>query len=521
MRTIALVNQKGGCGKTTTSINLAAICAARGLRTLLIDMDPQSHCAAGLGVPEASIEQSIGNALLQNLSKGFQRSNLVWEVSRHLDLAPSTMALAGLEAPGGGLHRLPDKDRRLALLLRHLSPHYDRCFIDCPPNIGLLTYNALRASGEAIIPVETGYFSLKGAKKQWDTIRALASRVNHPISCYVLPTLFKQDEKLARSIHESIKSEFGSRVIPLVLRDHREIREAASFGQPVVEYAPKSDAVKDFEALADWLQDHPADPPEIQVEVANSTTVPFHLELEEDDDDDAAGSDGLLSPTLSSAGNSQTDTKAQPSSRAAEMARKVRNIALQRETTPKVQPAQLSTETAPKRSTAIVVVNEPPVKRPKPVANTATVAKSNKSATAVRSIGPVDAHVLAARRRATLIESKDMPQPITSVSSNLVRLFGVRQTAQGVLFLQPGAPDMQICVAGDFNNWSATASPLRYNREAGVYELILPLDLGRYEYRLVVDGQWQADPYNRNRTKNEFGDENNILELLPPNSPRS
>ena len=146
MRTIAIVNQKGGCGKTTTAINLAALCAQRGLRTLLVDMDPQSHCAAGLGVPESRIEYSIGDALLADLSAAFDPGPLVWEVARNLHLAPSTVMLSALEAPGGGLHQLPDKDRRLENLLAAIKDKYDRCLIDCPPTIGLLTYIALRAA---------------------------------------------------------------------------------------------------------------------------------------------------------------------------------------------------------------------------------------------------------------------------------------------------------------------------------------------------------------------------------------
>ena len=102
VRTVAIVNQKGGCGKTTTAINLAAVFAHRGLRTLLVDMDPQSHCATGLGVPEHGIDVSIAEALLQADSEAFDPTSAVWEVGGNLDLMPSTMRLFGLEAPGGG-----------------------------------------------------------------------------------------------------------------------------------------------------------------------------------------------------------------------------------------------------------------------------------------------------------------------------------------------------------------------------------------------------------------------------------
>lgn len=494
MRTIAIVNQKGGCGKTTTAINLAAVCAARGLRTLLVDMDPQSHCAAGLGVPDEAIENSIAAALLANLSNGFDRSSLVWEVSRNLDLAPSTMALAGLEAPGGGLHKLEDKDRRLAQLLRHLAPHYDRCLIDCAPNIGLLTYNALRAAGEAIIPVETGFFALRGAKRQWDTIQNLVERVNHPITCYVLPTMFDTDEKIARDILGSIKRQFGGRVIPLVIRERTEIREATGFGQPVIEYARQSGAVKDFEALADWLEDHPSDPPEIQVEITRSVTVPYLRDGQEPPQYDPPATDPKAkSGSLAPAGVSVPAA----GGRAAEMARRVREMARKR--------SSLSTAgSKPAAHTAEARSEAPP-----------SAEGADTSPRPVRALtNAIDATAMAARRRSTLVESKDLPAQVMLLHTNLVRMFGVRQTVQGVLFIQPGAPEMEMCVAGEFNGWSPTASPLRYNRDAGVYELLIPLATGRYEYRLIVDGRWQTDPYNTNHIANEYHGENNFFTVV-------
>ncbi len=254
MRTFAIVNQKGGCGKTTTAINLAAVYARRGLRTLLVDMDPQSHCAAGLGVPEEHIDMSIGDALVATLDDSFDRSALLWPVSRGLHLAPSTMMLSGLEAPGGGLHALPDRDRRLASLLSLLDDDYDCCLIDCPPSIGLLTFNALRAATEALVPVETGYFSLRGARRQRKTIAALIARTGGDIPCHVLPSMHRPSP-LARKILERLRESFGDEVAPVVIREHETLREAVSYGQPVVEFAPGSEAERDFEALATWLEE--------------------------------------------------------------------------------------------------------------------------------------------------------------------------------------------------------------------------------------------------------------------------
>jgi len=186
VRTIAIINQKGGCGKTTCSINLAAVLAAQGHRTLLVDMDPQSHCALGLAVPAEQIERSTAHLLRHGLDGSISLADITWQISRCLDLAPSTMELAGIE---NQLAVATDKDRRLVQILSTVADRYDFCIIDCPPSIGLLTFNALRSADEVIIPVETGFFSMQGSIKQEQTIRMLARRVGHNVRFKVLATM--------------------------------------------------------------------------------------------------------------------------------------------------------------------------------------------------------------------------------------------------------------------------------------------------------------------------------------------
>jgi len=268
LRTFAIVNQKGGCGKTTTSINLAAIYARRGLRTLLIDMDPQAHCAAGLGVPEEQIEHHIGDAMTQKHDEGFDKEKYTWEITRNLYLAPSTMMLTALEAPGGVLQNMPDRDRRLQGVLQAWNNDFDRCVIDCPPNIGLLTYNALRAATEALIPVETGYFSLRGARRQRKTVDALIARIGNPLPCRIIPSIHRSSP-LARTLLQRLRESFSPEVSPVVIRDHETLREAASFGQPVCDFAPDSEAERDFESLVQWLEDIYT-PPQPMIEVTAS-----------------------------------------------------------------------------------------------------------------------------------------------------------------------------------------------------------------------------------------------------------
>ncbi|MDZ4829334.1 MAG: ParA family protein [Phycisphaerae bacterium] len=272
MRTIAIANQKGGCGKTTTAINLAATLARRSRRVLLIDMDPQSHCAAGLGVPEARVERGIGDVLLGNLDQPINEREFLWEVSRNLHLAPSTVSLAALEAAGGGLSGLADRDRRLARLLTWLAPRFDLAIIDCPPTIGLLTFNALRAADEVIVPVETGFFSFRGAEKQIATIHKVVEKLGRPLPFRLLATLYHESRTVDRDVLTALREKYGDAVLPVVVRDHEVLREAASLGQAITEYAPNSSAGSDFDALAEWLLSHPP-----EVLVARDGPVPTPL----------------------------------------------------------------------------------------------------------------------------------------------------------------------------------------------------------------------------------------------------
>ncbi len=431
MRTIAIVNQKGGCGKTTTAINLAAVFAHRGLRTLLVDMDPQSHCATGLSVPDEQINQSVGDALLKADCEEFNLASVVWEVGGNLDLLPSTMRLAGLEAPGGGLHELPDRDRRLAMLLARMEDRYDRCLIDCPPTIGLLTFNALRAAREALIPVETGFFALRGAEKQWRTIRQLVERIGRPIACHLVPTLYNEDSALATEILAALRRQFAGQVIPVVVHHDEVVSESTSFGQPVIEYAPQSRARDDLEKLADWLEDHPPHPG-VQIEVV-----------------DGAGDRGGGEMALTHSGETVQGLASSGSvalGRAAELARRVRGLQ-----------------------------------------------------------GRVD-------QGRTDREKHDEPAPTPDPPGTpLPPVFGAVVTTCGVRFAHPGEAATRVFVAGDFNGWSATSTPLSYDKRLGAHETVVEMPPGRYRYRLIIDGRWTADPHNQYKQVNDYGELNSVV----------
>lgn len=443
MRTVAIINQKGGSGKTTTAINLAAALARLDRRTLLADLDPQSHGALGLGIPEDHLDLTIADAMLQPTERPIDWSRLLWRVARNLDLAPSSARLAGLEAARGGLADREDRDLRLVGVLARLADQYDWCLIDCPPAVGLLTFNALRAADLVLIPVETAFFALHGAQKQIAAIKALARRMGAPTPYHVLPTMHDPGSTLAEDVLAQIHARMGEHLVPVVIRHDRKLKEAASLGLPVNEFDPDSDGAADYAALAAWLDERPRH--------ANARA---HHGAEVNGKADAA-------PAADE--GPSVEVRVPAISRAAELAARARRL------------AQRSQELNAR----------------------------------------LDADPNVARVMRAIEEVAADPPEAEERDARLGRLYGARQTARGVLFVQPAAPTARIFVAGDHNNWSPTATPLRYNPSLGVHEACVPVPPGRCRYRLIVDGRWMADPHNPAVERNPFGECDSIIEVLP------
>ncbi len=251
MSTIAVVNQKGGCGKTTVSINLASCLAQEGKKTLLVDIDPQGHCAVGLAVPEEQTEQSIYDALIGvGRGESYNFSEILWEISDNFELAPASIDLAAFDQQTNGL---TDRENCLGSLLSQFSSKYDYVVIDCPPAVGLLTFNALRAATDVIVPVETGYFSLHGLSKQLETLNILCKQCSHQINVMVLASMYDVRTKMGREILAELRKHFSSRMFKTVVNFNTKLKEASSLGQPIGEYDPSSKGHKDFLSLAQEL----------------------------------------------------------------------------------------------------------------------------------------------------------------------------------------------------------------------------------------------------------------------------
>ncbi len=248
MRVIAVANQKGGVGKTTVAINLSACLARAGHRTLLVDLDPQSHCAVGLAVPEDQIEVSMAEVLIPDeTGRAAQISEVTWEICSRLELAPSRLDLAAFEPKTA---EAPDRDGRLTAALQRAADQYAFCVIDCPPHIGLLTFNALQAADEVIIPVDTGYFAMQGLSKQIETIEHLRKQTGKDLKIRILSNMYDVRTKYAREALAELRRHFGSLMLKTFINFNTKLREASSLGQPVSEYEPNSMGSKDFAKLA-------------------------------------------------------------------------------------------------------------------------------------------------------------------------------------------------------------------------------------------------------------------------------
>ena len=243
MHVLALANQKGGCGKTTTAIHLAGALATLGERVLLVDLDPQAHATLGLGVGLAPDEASVVDVL-----RGDQRFGAVLrEVAGGVWIAPATLGLAEFEDEcARRLHPERALERALAAL-----PDFDRVLIDCPPRAdGVLTANAIRAADTVCLVVETGAFALQGALRARALFDELADGLDRAPDLRVIATLFDRRTRFAREVLVGLHARFGDELFDTAIRSSTRLREAAAYGVPIQVLEPRSRAAADFASLA-------------------------------------------------------------------------------------------------------------------------------------------------------------------------------------------------------------------------------------------------------------------------------
>ncbi len=423
MQTIAVINQKGGCGKTTISINLSAALAKAGHKTLLVDMDPQGHCALGLAVPREQIERSTYD-ILREAEEGDGAKALrqtTWQIATNFDLAPATIKLAAFEQEFAGMQ---GREEKLAGVLSAVADQYDVCVVDCPPSVGLLTFNALMAADQVLVPVETGFFCLESLGQQLKTVELLKDEYKRDFRIRVVANLYDVRTRLAREVLGHLREKFGQILCRTTVNFNTKLKEAASLGQPINEYNTASAGYRDFRDLArEILTSRPAGIPML------------------DKQPEKTASDEPMVPSPFSAAQEVLD-----------------------------QAKQIG-------KSAEVLLD-----------------RANK-------VIPGGVRLLEGENRADSTEER------------LAKFYGVRQTQGGIVFRAHYPHAEKVGLAGDFNDWNTTQTPMVQAEPDRVWQIILPLEPGCYRYRLVVDERWQRDPFNDRVEANPFGELNSVIEV--------
>jgi chromosome partitioning protein len=240
----AVVNQKGGVGKTTTTVNLAAYLATFGKKILLVDIDAQSNASVGLGVDRSKIDKCLYDVIIEGLpaDEAIQKSSIA-----NLDVLPSTPKLAGAEVE---LVSLDNREHRLKQALYGITEPYDYIIIDCPPSLSLLTVNALAAANEVIIPIQCEYYALEGISQLTHTLELVRESLNPELKIRgIILTMYDPRTLLSAQVAEETRKYFGSKVFNTVVPRNIRLAEAPSFGQPIIFYDPGSKGAAAYENL--------------------------------------------------------------------------------------------------------------------------------------------------------------------------------------------------------------------------------------------------------------------------------
>lgn len=244
-KVMAIINQKGGVGKSTTAINLSAALGELGKQVLLVDLDPQGNSSSGLGIEKSQVHNCVYDVLLNDVAI---EDVIIPDVGEGLDLVPATINLAGAEVE---LVSEMARENRLKDAVGSLRGKYDYVFIDCPPSLGLLTVNALVAADKLLIPIQCEFYALEGVTKLLDSMKRVKTRLNPTLDIFgVLLTMYDGRTTLSRQVVEEVRSYFGKTVFTSLIPRTVKLSEAPSFGQPITQYDPSGKGAQSYVNLA-------------------------------------------------------------------------------------------------------------------------------------------------------------------------------------------------------------------------------------------------------------------------------
>lgn len=245
-KVIAIANQKGGVGKTTTAVNLSSCLAYKGKRVLIIDIDPQGNTTSGLGVDKKSIGKSIYDVVINDVTI---QDTLVDTAIKTLKLCPSNIQLAGAEVE---LVSVISRETRLKAALREIRSQFDFILIDCPPSLGLLTLNSLTAADTILVPIQCEYYALEGLSQLMNTVKLVQKHLNPELEVEgVVLTMFDARTNLSIQVVDEVKKHFRNKVYRTVIPRNVRLSEAPSFGLPIILYDPKSKGSECYLELAE------------------------------------------------------------------------------------------------------------------------------------------------------------------------------------------------------------------------------------------------------------------------------
>ena len=246
-KAIAIFNQKGGVGKTTTSINLAACLAKKGKKILVLDIDPQGNTTSGLGIEKKALKKSSYDLMIED---DINAEDVILKTGvDNLDIIPANVSLSGAEVE---LAIIRGREKRLKKALNQVKEKYDFIFIDCPPSLGLLTINSLTAVDSVLIPIQCEFYALEGVAQLMNTIEIVRKNLNEKLYVQgVILSMFDGRTNLSVQVVEEVKKYFREKVYKTVIPRNVRLAEAPSYGLPIIEYDPKSKGAEAYREFAD------------------------------------------------------------------------------------------------------------------------------------------------------------------------------------------------------------------------------------------------------------------------------